>query len=259
MNLLEVFFLSLVEGVTEFLPISSTGHLILSSLAFGLADSDFTKAFNIIIQFGAILAVVVLYWKKFWPIKINFYKNLFVAFIPAAIIGLLVKKKIDLILDSALIVAIALIIGGIILIWTDKKFAKRIEQGRDFNSLSLKECLLIGLFQCLAFIPGVSRSAASILGGMFFGMKKSEAAEFSFFLAVPTLTGAALIKTIGIFPTLTTDHITPLVLGIVLSFIFAWIAIRWMMRIVQNFGFKHFGYYRIILGVLVLILLFNRI
>lgn len=255
MHMFEVFILSLVEGLTEFLPVSSTGHLILTSFFMGIQEEGFVKSFNIIIQFGAILSVLVLYWKRFLP-NLEFYKKLFIAFLPAAVIGLAVKSKIDQILDSVVIVAVALIIGGVILVWSDYYFKEAEKNPRQkIVSLSWKDCLKLGLIQCFAFIPGVSRSAATILGGLYLGLSRKEAAEFSFFLAVPTLTGAAFIKSLGVIKTIEQDQIFLLFSGVVLSFFFALLAIKFFITIVSRYGFKHFGYYRIVLGTLILIFL----
>lgn len=252
MNWFEVVFLSLIEGITEFLPVSSTGHLILTSAMFGIQDEGFVKAFNIIIQFGAILAVVYLYWKRFLP-NMTFYKKIFVAFLPAAVIGLAVKSKIDLILGSVYVVAVSLILGGIILVWTDRKFETLSASGKKTDDLSLVDCLKLGFIQCLAFIPGVSRSGATIVGGLFMGLNRKEAAEFSFFLAVPTLTGAAFVKSLKLIHDIDQSQIIFLIAGTVLSFLFALAAIRFFIGLVSSYGFKFFGYYRIIVGVAVLI------
>lgn len=251
MSWFETVFLSLIEGLTEFLPVSSTGHLILTSAMFGIQEEGFVKSFNIIIQFGAILAVLVLYWRRFLP-QLEFYKKLFVAFLPAAVIGLALKSKIDLILGSVHVVAVSLIIGGIILIWSDKKFAHLSQQGKPIDSLTWTDCLKLGLIQCLAFVPGVSRSGATIIGGLFLGLSRKEAAEFSFFLAVPTLTGAAFVKSLGVFRTIDSSQIVNLAVGTLLSFVFALAAIRFFINLVSSYGFKHFGYYRILLGAAVL-------
>lgn len=256
MGFLEVIILSFIEGMTEYLPISSTGHLIITSALMGLQDEGFIKSFNIIIQFGAILSVLVLYWKRFLP-NLNFYKKLVIGFLPAAIIGLLVKKKIDLILGSVQVVAWALIVGGILLILSDKKFAHQNSTGKTVDDLSWKDCLKIGFIQCFAFIPGVSRSAATILGGLSLGMNRRQAAEFSFFLAVPTLSGAALVKSLGLLSAIESSQIAYLGAGIVLSFFFALLAIQFFIELVSRFGFKHFGAYRIVLGVALLLFIYG--
>ncbi|MGZ5279644.1 MAG: undecaprenyl-diphosphate phosphatase [Pseudobdellovibrionaceae bacterium] len=253
MTFFQIFILSLIEGLTEFLPVSSTGHLILASAFMGIGDDQFIKSFNIIIQFGAILSVLVLYWRRFLP-NLEFYKKLFIAFLPAAVIGLLVKSKIDLILGSVEIVAWALVVGGIILILTDRYFRDHPGNLR-IDTLSWKDCLKLGFLQCFAFIPGVSRSGATIVGGLYLGMSRKEAAEFSFFLAVPTLAGATLIKTMGLIKTIDSSQISSLLAGMVLSYFFATIAIRFFLQIVSRFGFKHFGIYRIALGLVILFLI----
>jgi len=260
MSFLDIFILSFIEGLTEFLPISSTGHLIIASHLLKI-ESTFTTQFNVIIQFGAILAVVALYWKRFFPINYNFYLKIVIGFLPSAIIGLLVKDRIDQLLTSVSIVAWALLIGGIILIILDRNNSKNFDRQKNnplhINDLSIKSCLIIGFFQCIAFIPGVSRSAATIIGGLLLGLDKKNATEFSFFLALPTLAGATLIKTIKLYPTIESSQILSLALGLILSFAFAIIAIRSFVALVsqQNGVFQWFGAYRIILGGLILIFL----
>jgi undecaprenyl-diphosphatase len=257
MNWIEVILLSLVEGLTEFLPISSTGHLILTSAIFGIQEDQFVKSFNIIIQFGAILSVLVLYWKKFLPIRFDFYSRLFLSFLPAAVLGLLVKSKIDQVLGSVLIVGITLFIGGFILIWSDRFFAKNETSQKKIEDLTYTQCLILGLIQCFAFLPGVSRAAATILAGLMMGLNRKTAAEFSFFLAVPTLSGAALIKGISAIETFGLDQLHFLLGGIFLSFVFALMAIRFMMKWISQFGFQHFGYYRILVGTIIFIFYFQ--
>lgn len=248
---LYVFILSLIEGLTEFLPISSTGHLIIASSLMDLDSNNFVTQFNIIIQFGAILSVLVLYWRKFLSDWI-FYKKLAIAFAPAAVIGLLVKNRIDEILQSVSIVAWALIIGGVFLFFLDNKKSKSYVDGKNLDEISLKDAFIIGLMQCFAFIPGVSRAAATIIGGRMMGLNQKTATEFSFFLAVPTLSGAALIKTIKILPLIQADQAQTLAIGILLSFVFALMAIKTFIAFVSKGAFKWFGVYRIILGLLVL-------
>jgi undecaprenyl-diphosphatase len=258
MNIIDVVILSFIEGATEFLPVSSTGHLILTSALLGYGEDPFLKAFNIIIQSGAIMAVLVLYWRRFLP-NMPFYIRLALAFLPAAIIGLLLKDKIDFILgsDSVPIVAWALIIGGIVLVATDSERFRKSRPQRDLATLSYPLCLALGLIQCLAFIPGVSRSGATILGGLWLGLDQKSAAEFSFFLGVPTLLGASVVKGAKILPTIDQQHWLTLGLGILLSFVFALIAIRFFMALVQRYGFRHFGYYRIVLGAAILAMIYG--
>lgn len=252
MSWLEVLILSLVEGVTEFLPISSTGHLIVASHFLGVTNEDFVVQFNVIIQFGAILSVLFLYWRRFLQ-GFKIYKNLVIAVLPAVILGVLVKDHIDRILNSTTIVAWAFIVGGVVLIWSDRFFDEK-KTGLTVEDLSFKKSFLIGLAQCFAFIPGMSRAASAILGGLGVGLSRKEATEFSFFLAVPTLTGAMLIKLIKILPTVTSDQVSSLVSGVVLSFVFALFAIKFLIGFVSQHGFKYFGIYRIFLGVLILVI-----
>lgn len=252
MTWIEALLLAFIEGLTEFLPVSSTGHLILTSALLGMEEEGFVKSFNIIIQFGAILSVLFLYWRRFLP-NLGFYKKVFVAFFPAALIGLLVKDYIDAILGSVFVVAWALIFGGALLVWTDKRFENQKTSGRAVDDLNLADCLKLGLIQCLAFIPGVSRSAATILGGLWLKMSRKEAAEFSFFLAVPTLTGASAVKALPLLKTIQPDQLGLLAFGILMSFVFALFAIRFFISLVSRYGFKHFGYYRILVGIAVLV------
>ena len=256
MSYLRSIILGIIEGITEFLPISSTGHMVAASAIMGIAENDFTKAFEVIIQFGAILSVLVLYWKRFlpsWP----FYKKLFVAFLPTAIIGFLLRHVVDQLLESVQVVAWSLILGGIVLVWSDKIFAHLTAVGRKTGDLTYKDCVKLGLFQSIAMIPGVSRSGATIMGGLSLGMQKKEAAEFSFFLAVPTMAAATLYKLLGIYKTIQHDQIGILACGTFVSFVVAMIAIRFFMGIVTRYGFRGFGYYRILLGVIILVLLYT--
>ena len=251
MSLLHAIILGIIEGVTEFLPISSTGHMIIASAMMGIEDNDFTKAFEVIIQFGAILSVLVLYWRRFLP-NWGFYKKLFVAFLPTAIIGFIVKDFVDQLLGSVDVVAASLIIGGIILIWSDKIFAHLTESGRKTTDLTYLDSLKLGLFQSIAMIPGVSRSAATIMGGMTLGMNKKEAAEFSFFLAVPTMAAATAYKLLKIYKTIEPNEIGLLAVGCFVGFIVAMVAIKFFIGVVSKYGFKFFGYYRILVGAIIL-------
>lgn len=255
MDWMQVAFLSLVEGITEFLPISSTGHLILTSAFFGIQDDGFVKAFNIIIQFGAIASVLVIYRQRFFQWRPRFFTLLIIAVLPAVVLGFLVKKKIEALLGDAQVVAWALILGGILLILSDRWFRKQLDEGQSVDELTYKQGFLIGLAQCFAFIPGVSRSAASILGGLALGLKKQDSAEFSFFLAVPTLAGATLLNLFKIRHELNSDHISMLLVGSLLSFFVAWLAIKFFIHIVSKFGFSSFGIYRILLGLIALLFL----
>ena len=250
MNWIDVIIIAIVEGITEFLPISSTGHMILAQSLLGVENSDFVKAFIVNIQFGAILSVVVLYWKRFFQ-TINFYYKLVVAFIPAAILGFLLNDYIDALLESVVVVAISLFLGGIILVFVDKWFKN--SNNKD-QSISYGGAFNIGLFQCIAMIPGVSRSAATIIGGMTQKLNRKNAAEFSFFLAVPTMFAASAYKLLKNYEVFTKDNIHLLLLGNIVAFIVAMLAIKTFINILTKYGFKAFGYYRIIVGATILIL-----
>lgn len=248
MTFLHVLLLSFIEGLTEFIPVSSTGHLILASALLHIESTDFSKAFDVIIQFGAIIAVVFLYRDRLkWNTK--FYTLVFSAFLPTAILGFLFKNKIDALMESTLVVAWALIVGGVVLILIDSLF-----QNRTTRELNLKSATAIGFVQAIAMIPGVSRSAATIIGGQVFGLSREKAAEFSFILAIPTLGAATVYKLWKIRHIIDASYTTDLLLGVLLSLIFSIFAIRFFITVVNRYGFKYFGYYRIILGVAVLIL-----
>lgn len=256
MSYLHAIILGIVEGITEFLPISSTGHMVIASSVMGIEDNAFTKAFEVIIQFGAILSVLALYWKRFLP-EWGFYKKLFVAFLPTALIGFVVKDIVDHLLGSVQIVAWALIAGGVILVWSDRVFAHLTAMGRKTSDLSYMDSAKLGLFQAIAMIPGVSRSAATIMGGLTLGMNKKEAAEFSFFLAVPTMAAASGYKLLKIYKTIEPAQVGTLLVGCFVAFIVAMLAIKFFIGIVTRYGFRGFGYYRIALGVVILIMLYS--
>ena len=253
MNTLQAIIIAIIEGITEFLPVSSTGHMILASSYFGIEHDSFTKLFTIVIQLGAILSVVVLYFKRFFQ-SFDFYFKLLVAFIPAVVFGLLFSKKIDTLLESPLTVAVSLLIGGIILLKVDEWFADS-EEIQTSNEISYLQAFKIGMFQCLAMVPGVSRSGASIVGGMSQKLSRTTAAEFSFFLAVPTMLGATAKKCYDYYKDgliLTDDQINILVIGNIVAFIVALIAIKSFIGFLTKNGFKVFGYYRIIAGLVLL-------
>ena len=253
MNALEAIILAIIEGITEFLPVSSTGHMIIASSFFGIAQDDFTKLFTIVIQLGTILSVVVLYFKRFFQ-SIDFYLKLFVGFIPAVIFGLLFSDAIDSLLENPVTVAISLIIGGILLLKVDEWFSHSEE-----TKISYLTAFKIGLFQCLAMIPGVSRSGASIVGGMTQKLSRTTAAEFSFFLAIPTMLGATVKKSYDYYKAgfeLSQDQINLLIIGNVVGFIVALIAIKSFIGFLQKNGFRIFGYYRIIAGIAILLIHF---
>ena len=258
MNLLEAIILAIIEGITEYLPVSSTGHMIIASSFMKIAEDDFTKLFTIVIQLGAILSVVVLYWKRFFQ-SIDFYLKLFVAFIPAVFFGLLFNDVIDGLLESPLIVAISLIIGGFILLKVDDWFQTNEEDSNENAIISYATAFKIGLFQCLAMIPGTSRSGASIVGGMTQKLSRKTAAEFSFFLAVPTMLGATSKKMYDYFQMgyeLSSSQINYLIVGNIIAFIVALIAIKTFIDYLSKHGFKLFGYYRIMLGIALLLIHF---
>jgi undecaprenyl-diphosphatase len=257
MNIFQAIILAIIEGITEFLPISSTGHMIIASALMGINEETITKLFEINIQFGAILAVVVIYYKKFFDFsKLEFFIRLFVAFLPAAFFGKLLNDYIDALLESVTVVAINLILGGIVLLFVDKWFQK---PKQDNTEVSNKQAFIIGLFQCIAMIPGVSRSAATIIGGQTQGLTRKAAAEFSFFLAVPTMLAASSYKLLKSYHLIQTTDIQLLVIGNVVAFLVAILAIRFFIDYLTKYGFKVFGYYRIIVGVVLLGLVFMKV
>jgi undecaprenyl-diphosphatase len=250
LNTLEAVTLGIIEGITEYLPVSSTGHMILASSFMGIASDDFTKLFTITIQLGAILSVIVLYWRRFTQ-SIDFYLKLLTAFLPAVVLGLLFNDIVDDLLEQPIIVAFSLILGGFILLKVDGWFSSS-----SGNRISYLDALKIGFFQCFAMIPGVSRSGASIVGGMSQGLSRTTAAEFSFFLAVPTMMGATTKKTYDYFQAgfeLSSSQINYLILGNVLAFVVALLAIKTFIQYLNTHGFKLFGYYRIVLGFSILL------
>lgn len=255
MDLLESIIIAIVEGLTEFLPVSSTGHMIIAENVMGVESTDFVKAFTVIIQFGAILSVVVLYWKRFFT-SFAFYWKLFLAFIPAAVLGFLFSDLIDSFLESMLVVAVMLVIGGVVMLFVDK-WCEKIAVGEEVTN---KKAFKIGLFQAIAMIPGVSRSMATIVGGMQQGLTRKAAAEFSFFLAVPTMFAATAYKLLKLFmqpggTQIILDNMSVLIIGNVVAFIVALLAIKFFIGFVTKYGFKFFGYYRIVVGLVILILL----
>ncbi len=251
MGTLEAIILAIVEGLTEFLPVSSTGHMIIASSLMGIAEDDFVKMFTIAIQLGAILSVLVLYYKRFLQ-SLTFYYKLFVAFIPAAVFGLLLNDYIDMLLESATVVAISLVLGGIVLLFVDKWFNADGE-----SEVTYPKAFRIGLFQVIAMIPGVSRSAATIIGGLTQKMSRKAAAEFSFFLAVPTMLAATGYKMLKFHLEFgfKAEHVQPFLIGNVVAFIVAMLAIKGFIQILTRYGFKAFGYYRIAIGGAILIMM----
>ncbi|TWR28390.1 undecaprenyl-diphosphate phosphatase [Mucilaginibacter achroorhodeus] len=254
MNIIHVIVLAIIEGLTEFLPVSSTGHMIIASSVMGIATNDFVKLFTVAIQLGAILSVIILYWKRFFQ-SVDFYIKLIVAFIPAAVFGLLFSKKIDALLESALTVGITLFIGGIILLFVDKWFNHA--DVKEEKAISYPTAFKIGLFQCLAMIPGTSRSAATIVGGMAQKLSRKAAAEFSFFLAVPTMFAATGKKLYDFYKEghrFTGEEIKLLAVGNIIAFIVALLAIKTFITFLEKRGFRLFGWYRILVGGVIIIL-----
>lgn len=277
MTLIQTIIISIVEGLTEFLPVSSTGHMIITQHLLGVQSSPFVKAFTFIIQFGAILSVVCLYWKRFFHIDrtpvpadvenpflrfihpLRFYWLLFVGVLPAVVIGLAAKKSglLDWLLDSIWAVAIMLVVGGIFMLFCDKIFNK----GREENKVNEKRAFNIGLWQCLSVIPGTSRSMATIVGGMANGLTRKRAAEYSFFLAVPTMAGATLLDLLDILKEdatwVNTHDLLMLAVGCVVSFVVALLAMKWFVSFLTKYGFKVFGWYRIIIGIIIIVMLLS--
>jgi undecaprenyl-diphosphatase len=259
MDIVQTVVVAIVEGLTEFIPVSSTGHMIITEKLLGIPENDFTKMFTVAIQLGAILAVVVLYWKKFVDFKnISFYFKLAIGVVPAIVLGLLFSKKIDALLESTTTVAVSLLAGGIVLLFIDKMFSK--PQIETEQKTSFSNAFIIGIWQCLAMVPGVSRSAASIIGGMQQKLTRSAAAEFSFFLAVPTMlaaTGYKLYKYQTESGGFSSDDIKLLAIGNLVAFVVAMIAIKFFIGFLKKHGFQVWGWYRIIVGIILLVLLYT--
>lgn len=273
MTILQAIVLAIVEGLTEFLPISSTGHMILAQGIMGMESDEYIRAFTVMIQFGAILSVLVLYWKRFfsanaapsmtfrgevltnrWKRLGYFYLSLIVALVPAMVIGLLLESYIDKLLSDVSIVAVMLLLGGIFMLFIDRIFSAK---GKEHPTLL--NSFFIGCFQVLAMVPGVSRSMATIVGGMQQGLSRKSAAEFSFFLAVPTMLGATLLKAYKLYKDsgmeIFRDNATTLILGNIIAFLVAMAAIRFFINYLTKYGFKLFGYYRIVVGAVILLLM----
>ncbi len=253
MRIIDAVLTAIVEGLTEFLPISSTGHMILLSYLLGHGEDEFIKTFEIFIQLGAILAIVLLYARRFL-LNVPMYRNLFVAFLPSGVFGLLLYKIIKHYLFNHWVVAAMLILGGMVLVWVDKKLpARKTETAGDLSALPWTTALRIGFFQCLSMVPGVSRAAATIIGGMVNGLSKREAAEFSFLLAVPTMAAAAGYDLLKFEGTLRSDQYLVMAIGFVVAFLTAIVAVKWFVSLLEKHGFAVFGYYRIALGILFLV------
>jgi len=254
----QAIVLAVVEGLTEYLPISSTGHLILTSAWMGISTQDFTKDFLIMVQFGAILAVVFEYFHVFVK-SFKIYPILIAGFLPAGIIGLLVKNRIDALLESVWTVAIALVVGGVLLVFTDKIFNENKARVKTVDKMTWKNGLAVGFAQCAAFVPGVSRSAATIWGGLSQKLDRRTATEFSFLLAFPTLSGATLLKAVKAIHRIDAMGWELLLLGNIISFAIGLISIRYFIKYVTKHGLKGFGYYRIALGLIVIAILMMHI
>lgn len=280
MTLLQTIIIAIVEGLTEFLPVSSTGHMLIAENLLGVQNSDFVRAFTVIIQFGAILSVVVLYWNRFFRLnhtpvpagstawqclkhKFSFYWLLLVAFVPTAVIGFVIKKPVvDRLLNPEVaiwVVPVMLVLGGIFMLFCDAIFNK----GRDENEVTEKRAFRIGVIQCVSMIPGVSRSMATIVGGMSQKLTRKRAAEFSFFLAVPTMAAATGLDLLELFvgneavggSWATTENLILLLVGCVVAFAVALLAMKWFVSFLTKYGFKLFGWYRIVVGIVILLLL----
>jgi len=256
MSIFQTIILGIVEGITEFLPVSSTGHMIIAQKILAIESTEFVKAFTVNIQFGAILSVVVLYWKRFFQ-SFDFYWKLMIAVVPALVLGFLFSEKIDLLLENVAVVAVMLVLGGVLMLFVDKWFDKSTED----QTMDWKRALKIGFYQCIAMIPGVSRSMASIVGGMSTKLTRKNAAEFSFFLAVPTMAAASGYKLLKLFmdpagKSMISENLITLLIGNLVAFIVAMAAIKFFITFLTKYGFKAFGYYRIVVGVAILILLF---
>ncbi len=273
MDIIQTIILGIVEGLTEFLPVSSTGHMIITQYLLGIESTPFVKAFTVIIQLGAIVSVLVLYWRRFfypnsqsegltwWGSTWRFYLKLVVGVLPAVVLGLLFNNLIDKALGSVLVVAIMLVIGGVFMLFCDKIFNK----GSEATPLNYKRAFIIGVIQCISMIPGVSRSMATIVGGMSQKLTRRNAAEFSFFLAVPTMLGASILELYKMISDgsgnilAEGNNLSILLLGSFVSFIVAIAAIKFFINYVTKYGFKAFGWYRIVVGFILLISLFSGI
>ena len=261
MSTYHAIIIAIVEGLTEFLPISSTGHMIITEKILNVTETDFIKVYTVAIQLGAILAVVVLYWKKFFDFKKwRFYLKLAVAVIPALALGFLFSKKIDALLESSFTVAVSMLVGGIILLFVDGLFKNPTIDTEE--KVSFTKGFIIGIWQCLAMIPGVSRSAASIIGGMQQKLTRSAAAEFSFFLAVPTMlaaTGYKLLKYYKESGGFSSEEVKQLAIGNAVAFIVALLAIKFFIDFLKKHGFAVWGWYRIVVGLVLLFLIWKGI
>jgi len=254
MTLFQNIIISIVEGLTEFLPVSSTGHMIIAQKILAMESTEFVKVFTVNIQFGAILSVIVLYWKRFFQTW-DFYWKLLIAVFPALIIGFLLSEKIDSLLENVMVVAVMLVLGGVFMLFVDKWFNYPDKD----QEMDWKRSLKIGFFQCIAMIPGVSRSMATIVGGMSTKLTRKNAAEFSFFLAVPTMAAAGGYKLLKLImdpqgAAMLSDNLVALLIGNIVAFLVAIAAIKFFIAFLTKYGFKAFGYYRIVVGLAIIIM-----
>jgi undecaprenyl-diphosphatase len=256
MTLFQSILIAIIEGLTEFLPISSTGHMILASTAMGVHEDEFVKTFEVFIQLGAILAIALMYIKRFLR-SLTIYFKLVTAFLPTAVVGLLAYDYIKAYLFNPVVVSVSLILGGVVLLFIDKKVLQQTTTVSEVEDISYKNAFFIGLFQCLSMVPGTSRAAATIIGGVFNGLDRKQAMEFSFLLAVPTMMAAGgydLLKTDLAF---TSEQLSLLAIGFVVAFASAWVAVKLFLTYVSSNGFTAFGWYRIVLGVLFLLFMWG--
>lgn len=252
MNLFQAIIIAIIEGITEFLPVSSTGHMILASSLMGIHDDEFVKTFEIVIQLGAIMAVVFLYYKRFL-VGLDIYYKLFIAFLPTAIIGLLAYKTIKTYLFNPYVVSVTLIVGGIVLLILDKWSTNKESRYKEIEDISYKDAFIVGLVQCLSMIPGMSRAAATIFGGIAAGFNIKQAAEFSFLLAIPTMFAASGLDLLESYEQITQSNVVTLLVGFIVAFVVALFAVKSFILFLTKYGFKHFGYYRIIIGIVFLL------
>jgi len=250
MTVLQAIILAIIEGITEFLPVSSTGHMIIGSTIMGIEQDEFVKLFTVAIQFGTILSVVALYWKRFFQ-SFDFYLKLLAGFIPAVISGLLFKEYIDLLLENVVVVGVMLFLGGIFFLVIDR-LAPSAAEGTD-QPMSFKQAATIGVWQCLAMVPGTSRSGATIIGGMLLGLSRKAATDYSFFLAMPTLIGAGVYSLYKERALLSMGDAPLFAVGLLFSFLSAWVCVRWLLRYISSHSFVPFAWYRIVFGAVVLL------
>ena len=254
MTILQSIIIAIVEGLTEFLPVSSTGHMIIAQKLLAMQSTEFVKVFTVNIQFGAILSVIVLYWKRFFQTW-DFYWKLLIAVLPALVIGFLFSEKIDSLLENVMVVAVMLVVGGVFMLFVDKWFNHPDED----QEMDWKRSLKIGFYQCIAMIPGVSRSMATIVGGMTTKLSRKNAAEFSFFLAVPTMAAASGYKLLKLImdpnaASMLSENLVTLLIGNLVAFLVAMAAIKFFITFLTKYGFKAFGYYRIVVGLIIIVL-----